>query len=58
MDEQTCTVWEQYLFPDDGIYPNARRENFVELKYLNENTAMQLANIIAKAMHPDTHRRI
>ena len=40
-----------------GVYPNARRENFVELKYLNEVYSDALANIVSKAMHPDIHRR-
>lgn len=51
------SVGAVFYFLMTGIYPNARRENFVELKYLNEEYSDALANIIAKAMHPDTHRR-
>lgn len=46
-----------FYFLMTGVYPNARRENFVELKYLNEVYSDALANIVSKAMHPDIHRR-
>ncbi len=46
-----------FYFLMTGVYPNARRENFVELKYLNEAYSDALANIVSKAMHPDIHRR-
>ena len=51
------SVGAVFYFLMTGVYPNARRENFVELKYLNEAYSDALANIVAKAMHPDIHRR-
>lgn len=51
------SVGAVFYFLMTGVYPNARRENFVELKYLNEVYSDALANIVAKAMHPDIHRR-
>ena len=51
------SVGAVFYFLMTGVYPNARRENFVELKYLNEEYSDALANIVAKAMHPDRNRR-
>lgn len=51
------SVGAVFYFLMTGVYPNARRENFVELKYQNEVYSDALANIVAKAMHPDIHRR-
>lgn len=51
------SVGAVFYFLMTGVYPDARRENFVELKYLNHEYSDALENIVAKAMHPDRNRR-
>ena len=40
-----------------GIYPDAKRKDLIELKYLDHGYSNELENIVTKAMQPDIHKR-
>ena len=46
-----------FYFLMTGIYPDAKRKDLIELKYLDHGYSNELENIVRKAMQPDIHKR-